>query len=144
MGRSNRATKRARSTTSPASQDVSQGDGNEEAFPAVDEEGLAETEVELRMPERLEAFNTACYRAMWIEGLNMADPEVFVEAMTKAGFDGADLLARTQDPAIKQKLMKNTAAAVERGAFGMPTFYAGDEMFYGKERLGQLEELLNT
>ena len=70
----------------------------------------------------------------------MDDPEVYAEAMTKAGFDGADLLARTQDPTVKQKLVDNTSAAVDRGCFGIPTFYVGNEMFFGKERLGQMEE----
>ena len=60
--------------------------------------------------------------------------------MTKAGFDGADLLEKTKDEAVKATLMENTTKAVERGAFGIPTFYVGDEMFFGKERLGQIEE----
>ena len=60
--------------------------------------------------------------------------------ITKAGFDGAKLLERTQDPEVKAKLMANTQAAVERGAFGVPTFFVGDEMFFGKDRLVQLEE----
>jgi len=54
--------------------------------------------------------------------------------------DNQNMLERIQDPAIKQKLIDNTAMAVERGAFGIPTFYVGDEMFFGKERLGQVEE----
>jgi 2-hydroxychromene-2-carboxylate isomerase len=62
--------------------------------------------------------------------------------MDAAGFDGADLLARTQEPDVKAALVANTEAAVARGAFGIPTFYVGDEMFFGKERLGQLEEAL--
>ena len=46
------------------------------------------------------------------------------------------------DEAIKAKLLENTNAAVERGAFGIPTFFVGEEMFFGKERLGQVEEML--
>ncbi|MCA1789900.1 MAG: 2-hydroxychromene-2-carboxylate isomerase, partial [Thioalkalivibrio sp.] len=78
--------------------------------------------------------------SMWELGLKMDDPEVYVEAMTKAGLDGAALLERTQAPEVKAKLVENTTAAVERGAFGIPTFYVGHEMFFGKDRLGQLEE----
>ena len=63
-------------------------------------------------------------------------------ALTAAGFDGAAIVEKTQDPAIKQKLMDNTSAAVERGVFGIPTFFVGDEMFFGKERIGQVEEEL--
>ncbi|MEO0961341.1 MAG: 2-hydroxychromene-2-carboxylate isomerase [Pseudomonadota bacterium] len=92
------------------------------------------------MDGRLMEYVDAGVAHMWEEGLKMDDPEVYAEAMTKAGFDGADLLARTQDPAVKQKLVDNTSAAVERGCFGIPTFYVGNEIFFGKERLGQMEE----
>ncbi|MEP0068671.1 2-hydroxychromene-2-carboxylate isomerase [Pyruvatibacter sp.] len=92
------------------------------------------------MDGRLMEYVDAGVAHMWEEGLKMDDPEVYAEAMTKAGFDGADLLARTQDPTVKQKLVDNTSAAVGRGCFGIPTFYVGNEMFFGKERLGQMEE----
>lgn len=91
---------------------------------------------------RLTEYVEAGLKHMWEDGLKMDDPEVFVEAMTGSGFDGAALLERTQDPEVKAKLVENTAAAVERGSFGIPTFYVGDEMFFGKERLGQIEEEL--
>lgn len=77
---------------------------------------------------------------MWERNQNMGDKEVFAQALSAHGFDGADILARTQDPAIKTKLIENTAMAVERGAFGIPTFYVGDEMFFGKDRIAQLED----
>jgi 2-hydroxychromene-2-carboxylate isomerase len=92
------------------------------------------------MDGRLADYAEAAFCAMWEQGLKMDDPEIYVETMTKAGFDGADLLARTQDDAVKKKLLENTMNAVERGAFGVPTFFVGDEIFYGKERLGQIEE----
>ena len=77
-------------------------------------------------------------KAMWEDGLNMSDPEVFAKVFTDGGFDGAKLLAATQDQAVKDQLMANTAEAVERGAFGIPTFYVGDEMFFGKDRIDQV------
>ena len=77
-------------------------------------------------------------KAMWEDGLNMSDPEVFAKVFTEGGFDGAKLLAATQDQAVKDQLMANTAEAVERGAFGIPTFYVGDEMFFGKDRIEQV------
>ena len=77
-------------------------------------------------------------KAMWEDGLNMSDPEVFAKVFTDGGFDGAKLLAATQDQAVKDQLMANTAEAVERGAFGIPTFYVGDEMFFGKDRIEQV------
>ena len=91
-----------------------------------------------RQAEFIEA-GLAC---MWEDNKKMDDADVFVAAITEKGFDGADLLARTQDPAIKAKLIANTEAAVERGVFGIPTFFVGDEMFFGKDRLGQVEEEL--
>lgn len=92
------------------------------------------------MDGQLEAYVEAGLKCMWEDGLKMDDPDVFVEAMTKAGFDGADLLARTQDPTVKAKLLENTTAAVERGTFGIPTFFVGKEIFFGKDRLPQVEE----
>lgn len=78
--------------------------------------------------------------AMWEKGLKMDDPEVFVAAMTEAGLDGAALLERSQDPAVKARLAGNTEAAVARGTFGIPTFYVGEEMYFGKDRLELVEE----
>ena len=77
-------------------------------------------------------------KAMWEDGLNMSDPEVFAKVFTDGGFDGAKLLAATQDQSVKDQLMANTSEAVERGAFGIPTFYVGDEMFFGKDRIEQV------
>ena len=81
-------------------------------------------------------------RAMWEEGLKMDDPEVIATFLSANGFDGPALLARTQEPAIKAKLAQNTEAAVARRVFGIPTFFVGGEMFFGKDRLAQVEEAL--
>lgn len=78
--------------------------------------------------------------AMWEQGLKMDDPEVVVRALDAAGLDGQGLVAATQDPEVKAELAANTTAAVERGVFGIPTFFVGGEMFFGKDRLGQVEE----
>jgi 2-hydroxychromene-2-carboxylate isomerase len=91
---------------------------------------------------QLTAYVNAGLKAMWEDGLKMDNPEIFAKTMTAAGLDGAALLERTQDPGVKAKLVANTEAAVARGAFGIPTFYVGDEMFFGKDRLAQLEEEL--
>ena len=79
---------------------------------------------------------------MWEQSLKMDDPEVVLKALNDGGLDGARILELTQDDAIKEKLKVNTQAAADRGAFGIPTFFVGDEMFFGKERLGQVEEEL--
>ena len=90
----------------------------------------------------LNSYVEAGLKAVWEDGLKMDDPAVYADAMTAAGFDGPKLLEQMQDADIKAKLFENTAAAVERGCFGVPTFYVGGEMFFGKDRLGQVEEAL--
>lgn len=80
--------------------------------------------------------------AMWEQGLKLDDAEVLHKALADAGFDADKIMTDMGDEAIKAKLLENTNAAVERGAFGIPTFFVGEEMFFGKERLGQVEELL--
>lgn len=92
------------------------------------------------LPRYVEAVN----RAMWEDGLKMDDPEVIANFLSANGFDGPALLARTQEDAIKAKLVANTEAAVARGVFGIPTFFVGNEMFFGKERLAQVEAALES
>ena len=87
-------------------------------------------------------FVEAMLPAIWEQGIDLGDSEALGEAIAKAGFDPADLLARAQSDAIKDKVKDATAHAVERGAFGIPTMFIGDEMFFGKERLGQIAEIL--
>jgi 2-hydroxychromene-2-carboxylate isomerase len=87
-------------------------------------------------------YVAAVLAAMWEDGEKMDDPEVFVRVLDAAGLDGAAVLAATQDGAVKQQLAVNTQNAVERGVFGIPTFFVGSEMFFGKDRLGQVEEEL--
>ena len=80
----------------------------------------------------------------WERRLAMGDPAVLQSVLDEAGLDGADLIARAQTDDVKARLAANTEAAVARGVFGVPTFFVGDEMFFGKERLGQLEALLSA
>jgi 2-hydroxychromene-2-carboxylate isomerase len=89
-----------------------------------------------------ERYVDAAFHHMWTEPKNMADLEVATKAMTESGLDGARLFARTKEDEVKNKLLANSQAAVERGAFGSPTFFVGDEMFFGKEQLREVEEML--
>jgi len=89
-----------------------------------------------------ERYVDAAFHHMWGEPKNMADLEVATAAITASGLDGARLFARTKDDDVKNRLMANTQEAVERGAFGAPTFFVGDEMFFGKEQLREVEEML--
>ena len=82
------------------------------------------------------------FRHMWAEPKKMDDPEVVRAALGQSGLNAAALLARTQEPAVKERLLKNTEASVARGAFGSPTFFVGSEMFFGKDRLRDVEEEL--
>ena len=96
-----------------------------------------------------EAGSEAAYlemglEGMWEEGLKLDDLDVLARRIDAAGLDSASLLAAAETDPVKQKLADNTAAAVARGVFGIPTFFVGDEMFFGKERLGQVEEAIET
>jgi len=86
-----------------------------------------------------DAYLEAVVRAMWEDGEKMDDPEVVRRVLDAAGLDGVGLLAATQDPEVKAELVANTEAAVARGVFGVPTFFVGGEMFFGKDRLDQVE-----
>lgn len=82
------------------------------------------------------------YRNMWSEGRKMDDPAVIAAAWKASGFDADRLFAAIQDQAVKDRLMANTQRSVERGAFGSPTFFVGDEMFFGKDRLRDVEDMI--
>ena len=90
-----------------------------------------------------EKYVDAAFHHMWVEPKKMDDPEVAARAFTASGLDAAKLLARSQDADVKAKLIANTQAAVERGAFGSPTFFVGKEMFFGKEQLREVEEMVS-
>ncbi len=95
-------------------------------------------------------FVEALLRPVWEDGLDITSPEAIGAVLAKAGFDATELLARAQSDPVKQALVANTDGAVARGAFGIPTMFVGKsgaptdsyEMFFGKERLGQIDELL--
>jgi 2-hydroxychromene-2-carboxylate isomerase len=90
-----------------------------------------------------EKYVEAAFHHMWVEPKKMDDPEVAMQALTGSGLDAAKLFARAQEPEIKAKLIENTHSAVERGAFGSPTFFVGNEMFFGKEQLREVEEMVS-
>ena len=92
-------------------------------------------------------FIEAMLPKVWEEGVDITDAEVLAATVAEIGFDAADMMARIQTDAVKQAVFANTEDAGERGSFGIPTMYVGPaggetEMFFGKERLGQIEELL--
>jgi 2-hydroxychromene-2-carboxylate isomerase len=90
-----------------------------------------------------EKYVDAAFHHMWVEPKKMDDLEIAAQALSASGLDGAKLLARGQEPEVKAKLIENTQSAVERGAFGSPTFFVGKEIFFGKEQLREVEELIS-
>ncbi|MFL2742230.1 MAG: 2-hydroxychromene-2-carboxylate isomerase [Gammaproteobacteria bacterium] len=80
---------------------------------------------------------------MWEEPKKMDDPEVIKAAFEESGFDSEKLMAQIQDPIIKAKLISNTEKAVERGVFGIPTFFIDDEIYFGKDTIWMIEEILS-
>jgi 2-hydroxychromene-2-carboxylate isomerase len=87
-----------------------------------------------------EQYVDAAFHHMWVEPKKMDDIEVAAKALTASGLDAAKLFARAQEPEVKARLIANTEDAVQRGAFGSPTFFVGNEMFFGKEQLREVEE----
>jgi 2-hydroxychromene-2-carboxylate isomerase len=84
----------------------------------------------------------AVFAAMWEQGAKMDDPAVIGEVLAAAGLPARRLMALSQDRAVKDRLMTNTTAAVERGVFGSPSFFVGPELYFGKDRLGDVEAAL--
>ena len=89
-----------------------------------------------------DAYLEACYRGMWSENLNMGEAGVFDEVLSAAGLPASEIVGGAQDPAVKQALIDATQASADRGNFGAPTFFVGDEMFFGKDSLWEVEEAL--
>jgi 2-hydroxychromene-2-carboxylate isomerase len=90
-----------------------------------------------------EKYVAAAFHHMWEEPKKMDDPEMAAKALTASGLDAAKLFARAGDADVKARLIENTQSAVERGAFGSPTFFVGTEMFFGKEQLREVEEMVS-
>lgn len=87
-----------------------------------------------------EKYVDEVYRHMWAEPKKMDELDVIRAALEESGLPADDILAGTQDPAVKQHLIDNTENAVARGVFGSPSFFVGDELFFGKDRLRDVEE----
>ena len=94
------------------------------------------------MQGKLAPYADAVFHHMWEAQKKMDDAEVIRAALDQSGLDGAKILAATQDQAVKDALMKATEASVARGNFGSPTFFVGDDMYFGKDRLRDVEEAI--
>lgn len=83
----------------------------------------------------IEQYNRAMFMAAWADGRDFSSREVLAELLTDAGLNAAEVLEAIAQPAMKVALFAATDAAVERGVFGAPTFFVGDEMFFGQDRM---------
>jgi 2-hydroxychromene-2-carboxylate isomerase len=89
-----------------------------------------------------ERYVDEMYRHMWAEPKKMDDPTVLRAALEESGLDSERFFELVQTPEIKDRLLQNTQRSVERGTFGAPTFFVGEEIFFGKDRLRDVEELI--
>ncbi|HSC62928.1 MAG TPA: 2-hydroxychromene-2-carboxylate isomerase [Caldimonas sp.] len=96
----------------------------------------------MRRPDDFLRYLDAVERAMWEEPKNLGDPSVLATTLAEAGFDAEAFTALVGDPEVKAKLIATTEEAVARGVFGAPTFFVGDEMFFGQDRLDFVREAL--
>ncbi|MEW5741598.1 MAG: 2-hydroxychromene-2-carboxylate isomerase [Myxococcota bacterium] len=92
--------------------------------------------------DRVEAFAMPTFRRIWADGHDVSDPATVSAILSGLGEDPAPILARAQSQEIKDRLRANTDEAVARGAFGAPTFFVGDELFVGNDRLDFVERAL--
>jgi 2-hydroxychromene-2-carboxylate isomerase len=89
-------------------------------------------------------YSDAVFKAFWTDDVNMGDPKEIGAVLTKAGLDTAKIFAATQNQSIKDELKAVTDAAVKRGLFGAPTFFVGERMFFGQDRLAYVEAALKS
>jgi len=98
--------------------------------------------VQVRQPERLDNYLSAVFQALWVESLNLNDADLVARTLERGGFDPAQVEQWVSDPEIKAALKANTDEALQRGVFGAPTMFVGQEMFFGQDRLDFVREAL--
>lgn len=102
------------------------------------------TGMQMHEPDRFRAYVDAVFHAMWVEPRNLNDPETVGAVLQEAGFDPGKLLALANAPDVKEQLKIATQEAVQRGVFGAPTMFVGDQMFWGQDRLDFVREALGA
>ena len=93
---------------------------------------------------QLQVYRDAVFHAIWVAQRNMNDADTVAQVLAEAGLDAPALLAMAADPQVKESLKVRTQQAVERGAFGAPTFFVGEEMFWGQDRLDFVRAALTS
>jgi 2-hydroxychromene-2-carboxylate isomerase len=93
------------------------------------------TALQMRGDASFQKYMDTIYQAIWVDALNMNDPAIVGTVLAQAGFDPAALMAMANEQATKDQLKTVTMRAVERGVFGAPTFFIGEQMFWGQDRI---------
>ena len=88
-------------------------------------------------------YRDAIFTAIWVEARNLNEPDVIGQVLGDAGLDPAELMNSIGEQTVKDQLIANTEEAVNRGVFGAPTFFVGDQMFFGQDRLDFVTEALS-
>jgi 2-hydroxychromene-2-carboxylate isomerase len=102
----------------------------------------AVTGMQMHQPQRFAEFVDCLFKALWVEGRNLNDPQTVAAVLTENGFDPQEIIALTNDESVKAALKENTEAAIKRGVFGAPSMFIGDQLFFGQDRLDFVEEAL--
>jgi 2-hydroxychromene-2-carboxylate isomerase len=103
----------------------------------------AVTGVQLRQPERFAALIDCLFKALWIDGRNLNEPATVGAVLSENGFDPEEILALSADEEVKNALKEATEKAVQRGVFGAPSMFVGDQLFFGQDRLDFVIEALS-
>ena len=100
--------------------------------------------LQMKGDPRFREYCNAMFKAIWVDSLNMNDPATAAQALSHAGFDAQAMVALASEQTNKDALKAATQKAVERGVFGAPTFFVGDQMFWGQDRLDFVKEALQA
>jgi len=103
----------------------------------------AVTGIQLRYPERFEAFIDCLFKAMWVDGRSLDDPATVAAVLSEKAFNPQEVLALTADEEVKAALKDNTEQAVQRGVFGAPSMFVDNQLFFGQDRLDFVVEALS-
>ena len=88
-------------------------------------------------------YRDAIFTAIWVEARNLNEPDVIGQVLSDAGLNPAELMNRIGQQTVKDQLIANTEEAVNRGVFGAPTFFVGEQMFFGQDRLDFVAEAIS-
>jgi 2-hydroxychromene-2-carboxylate isomerase len=102
------------------------------------------TGLQMRNDPRVQEFMDIIFKAIWVDALNLNEEDAVSSALTRANFDALELLTLANEPSTKDRLKEVTNEAIARGVFGAPTFFVGDEMFWGQDRIEQVKKALRA